>query len=279
MSMAFTDIRDTAAWRASFLQTVPWVLEPAYAGLVGFCLQQIYPDLLHVWNLGISRDLIGCVLKIILTNESVFSGPNIAARLQTATDSLRSFARRNGFHLKMKRLTKKKIMWASKKYPEFRGSGSDSHVVAVWLESVLSAHSDQFPDLCTLLWSGNRMMKVLYNAGRFLDAQERETVRVLGRIFCQLYLNKASEAIQNSVFLWKVRPKMHLLVHICECRSGFLNASFYATWLDEDWLKQISRTMRLTSVKTTQVRVMERWLLSIPYNLKQVRLEHRRAPS
>ena len=151
MSMAFTDIRDTAAWRASFLQTVPWVLEPAYAGLVGFCLQQIYPDLLHVWNLGISRDLIGCVLKIILTNESVFSGPNIAARLQTATDSLRSFARRNGFHLKMKRLTKKKIMWASKKYPEFRGSGSDSHVVAVWLESVLSAHSDQFPDLCTVM--------------------------------------------------------------------------------------------------------------------------------
>ena len=77
----------------------------------------------------ISKDTSsGCILKTILKDESVFSGSNIEARLQTATDSLRSFARRNGYNLKMKRLTKKKSC-GHPKYPEFRGSGSDSHVV------------------------------------------------------------------------------------------------------------------------------------------------------
>ena len=159
-------------------------------------------------------------------------------------------------------------MWASKiPWVPWKWKWQPCCTVAVWLESALNAHSDQYPDLCTLLWSGNRMMKVLYNAGRFLDAQERETVRVLGRLFCQLYLNKASEAIKSHIPMWKVRPKLHLLVHVCKSRSGFLNASCYATWMDEDWLKKVSRTMRLTSVKTAQVRVMERWLLSISWIL------------
>ena len=274
LPLAFTDIRDTAPWRSTYLQSEPWVVKPAYAELVGFCIQQICPDLLHIWNLGVARDLIGTTMKLVLQERVVFTGSNADDRLKEATESLREYARSHGHSLRMKRFTKKKLTWQSKKYPEFRGSGSDAAIVCTWLESVLAPHANLYGDLCTLLWASNRAMRLFYSAGRFLSENERNTVLILGRVFCRVYLNKAVEAVQHHTLLWRVRPKFHMLVHLVEMPNRCLNPSFYSTWMDEDFLKKISRTMRLTSVKTAQVRILERWLLSIPFNLQEVRSQN-----
>lgn len=63
--------------------------------------------------------------------------------------------------------------------------------------------------------------------------------------------------------------KTHMYLHATECK-GYRNVSYYSTWMDEDWLKKISKTMKLTSLKTAQHRVLERWILAIPFNLKKV---------
>ena len=99
----------------------------------------------------------------------------------------------------------------------------------------------------------------------------KNTVSVLGRIFCQVFLNNSAGAIRSHVLDWKVRPKFHMLLHLCESSHGSLNASVYSTWMDEDWLKKVARTMRLTNVRTSQLRTMQRWLLSIPMNLEEAR--------
>jgi hypothetical protein len=274
LPLAFTDIRDTAPWRSTYLQSEPWVVKPAYADLVGFCIQQICPDLLHMWNLGVARDLIGNTMKLVLQERVVFTGSNADDRLKEATESLRQFARSHGHSLRMKRFTKRKLTWQSKKYPEFRGSGSDAAIVCTWLESILSPHANIYGDICTLLWASNRAMRLFYFGPRFLTEQERNTVRTLGQVFCGVYLRKAVESVQQHALLWRVRPKFHMLMHVFEMPYRYLNPSFYSTWLDEDWLKKISRTMRLTSVKTAQIRIMERWLLSIPFNLHQARSQN-----
>ena len=273
ISMAFTDIQDSANWRSTYLQSFPWTTTPAYASLEGFSLKMLFPDMLHVWNLGVARDLIGTAMKTILQDRIIFDGPNIDARLKQATESLRAYARANKYGLKMKRFTKKKLTWQAKKFPEFKGSGSDAHVVGVWLGDLLAPYSDSYRDICSLFWCSNRLVRVLYSADRFLVENERNTVKVLGRMFVQLYLNQAAQAVQNHVFAYRVRPKLHLFLHLSESIHSYLNPRFYATWLDEDWLKKISRTMRLTSTKTSQFRTMERWLMSIPYNLKLAREE------
>ena len=97
----------------------------------------IVPDLLHCFNLGVSRDMLGCILKLALQNQDVFGGGDLATRLKTATDSLRAFARANKHVLKLKKITKNKLTWSGKKYPELKVSGSDAHVLGVWLEQVL----------------------------------------------------------------------------------------------------------------------------------------------
>jgi hypothetical protein len=73
MSLCFTDISQGAAWRSTFLQSNPWVVKPPYADLIGFELAMVMPDLLHVFNLGVCRDVIGCVLKTVIKEQYVFS--------------------------------------------------------------------------------------------------------------------------------------------------------------------------------------------------------------
>ena len=172
MSLCFTDISSSAAWRSTFLQSPPWIVKPNYADLLGFELAMLMPDLLHIFNLGVCRDVIGCALKTIIKEGFVFHGADIAERFCVATSSLRSYARVHGHALRLKKLTKAKIQWASKKYPEFKGSGSDSHITSVWLEEVLQPFAARYGDLCTLLWSANRAMKLLYSAKRFLNQQD-----------------------------------------------------------------------------------------------------------
>ena len=269
LGMVFTDSREDAPWRASFLQSNPWQVTPAYSQLFGFQIRMVRPDLLHIWNLGVSRDVIGCTLKVLLKERRVWQASNLNDRMEAATADLRSFARSNGHVLRLKRLTKKKISWSNKTYPEFRGSGSDAHIVGTWLEHVLGPFGNMYGDLCTLLWTSNRAMRVLYNADRFLSGDEKNTVQVLGQVFSQTYLRLALQAISSNQLMFRVRPKFHILMHVTDCYDC-LNASVYATWMDEDWLKKIARTMQLTSSKTAQFRVMERWLLAVPFNLKKI---------
>lgn len=61
---------------------------------------------------------------------------------------------------------------------------------------------------------------------------------------------------------------MHVLDHLTHSERN-INPVFYSTWMDEDFLKKVSKTIRLTSVKSAQVRVLQRWLLAAPANLSK----------
>lgn len=231
----------------------------------------VYPDLLHVFNLGVGRDVAGSILKKILQAQVVFRANTIDERFQEATASLRNFSRANGYGLKMKKLTRKKIAWGGNKYPELLSSGSDTHVVCVWLESLLLPYSNTSPemaDFCTLLWTCNRCLRVLYAGGWFLDAQEKQTVKICGEIFLQTFVRLAWGAVTTHSLYFRVRPKLHLFMHIVD-HPRSVNASYYATWMDEDYLKKAAKTLGLTNVKTAQVRFLQRWLLTIPENLNR----------
>ena len=57
-TLNFTDLSDEAAWRATvFRCPPPWQVEPEFAKLDFFHLGMLSMDVLHVWHLGIARDL------------------------------------------------------------------------------------------------------------------------------------------------------------------------------------------------------------------------------
>ena len=229
----------------------------------------IMPDLLHVLNLGVGRDLCGAILKTLVKENHVFDGATIDEKLATATVSLRNFARAHALPLRMKKLSKKKLNWGSNRYAELRsGSGYDVSVVARWLQDVLAGHDNIYPEFCTLLWALNSSMEIMYSGSWYLTEQDRSRIRTLGSVLMRVYLRLANDALSQNKFLWKCRPKLHLLHHIFRCHRK-VNPSKYSTWMDEDWLRKISKTLRLVDCTTAPQRVLQRWLLTLPLQLQR----------
>ena len=276
VELAITCIGDNAAWRQTYLQSPPWQVAPHYSRLIGFDLAMIVPDLLHCWNLGVLRDVLGSSLKIILGDRVVFNAPTLPDRLVIASQSLKRFARQHRFPLRMKKMTKGKIGWGSRKYPELASSGYDSFVVSRWLEQILQPY-EQYQEICSLLWAGNQTVSLLQSAKWFLTPGEKNTVEIVGSYFCNLYLRHASAALQENKLLWRIKPKFHLFCHVVKS-PRHVNHAKYATWLDEDFLKKIGKVLGLTSQRTAQKRMLQRWLLSIPQHLNAKRWKKNLVP-
>ena len=102
----------------------------------------VFPDLLHVYHLGVGRDMLGSILRSVLSEPHVIAGPTIDDRFQSATDQLRAFARARKLPLRLHKLSRAK----SRTFPELNSSGYDTCVVGSWLENELLPHADRYPD-------------------------------------------------------------------------------------------------------------------------------------
>ena len=78
---------------------------------------QLHADILHVFQLGIGRDLVGrCIVE--LADAGCFGPGSAPTKLAAATVRLKSFAKEQGHPLKLKRLTRSKLAWKAQKFPE-----------------------------------------------------------------------------------------------------------------------------------------------------------------
>ena len=108
MEDPFTDISPTATWRSNLFQQDPWLAKPALANLCHFSLKRVMPDLLHVWYLGIGRDLIGGVMVHLLASDC-FPGRFQKGRMLAATQALKQWAKQNDKPLPKPSASRKKI--------------------------------------------------------------------------------------------------------------------------------------------------------------------------
>ena len=268
LQMCFVNVSPQALWWGTMLSTDPWETPPEYAALVGYHPLQIVPDLLHVWNLGVAREAIGSTLKIILKTQTIFHGSNLDIRFEEASTSLRNFAKQRKLDLRIRKLTKGKLRWKKDAFPSFAAKGYDAYIAGMWLEELLHPYEEEFGDLYVLFWSSNRALSTMYAADLFLSDGQIQTVKDFGQLFLDTYTRLAREAVERGEFLFKILPKLHLLHHVW-VPSRRVNQSRYSTWMDEDFLRKISKTLSLTSSKTAQRRVLERWLMSLPEHLQK----------
>lgn len=270
--MCYTNISPQAPWWATLYSSDPWETAPSYSALVGFHISMVEPDLLHVWNLGVGQYAAGSALRVILGDRVVFGGSNLDDRLEEATTSLIRYVKAKGKHLRFKKLTKARLCWKSKQYPQLAAHGYDTFLVLDWLEEILADHAGTYSQIYTLLWAGNRSMKLLYDANQFLTIREKESLRQLGQLFLQTYVGLAQDAINNGKLLWRCIPKLHLLSHLYHTPK-LANPAFLATWMDEDFLRKATKTLELTASRTAGLRFLERWLMGLPSRIQTVMAE------
>ena len=271
--MAFCDGANDAAFWGTIYQSLPWQWSPAYSNLVAFHVSMIFPDLLHVWNLGVARDLVGSAVRVFM-DHGVWGPGAEAVMLAAATTSLKTFCRLHQLPLKLQKLTKSKLKMSKSRYPELCSSGYDSYVVLLWLLDEATKCPTLPNVLRTCLWAGNHAVSGMCNAGHFLTSLEQNNVREIGLLFVRCYLRLAREALDDGRKLFRVRPKFHMLHHCF--RSVFsetsrTNHGAYSTWMDEDALKKLMKVMKLTDKRTVDRRLMQRWLMQLPQTWREAR--------
>ena len=142
-----------------------------------------------------------------------------------------------------------------------------------WVLHEISSVADSGLDgnLVLALWASNHCISLWSNNGtRWLSDDEKRNVREAGVLYLRSYISLAEKAIEEQRRLYRIRPKLHLLHHLF-IKDGYANPHCYATWMDEDALKHLMRTLRCTDKRTAEERLLQRWLLALPSSFEAVR--------
>lgn len=272
LDFAYTNT--TCKWKETLFQSLPFDRPPVLTELCGWDLRMLHPDFLHVWHLGVGRDLLASAIVVLVKNH-FFPGRTIDIRLAVASRSLRDYAKANHYNLSRRKLNKQCLNWKSHEYPELKTKGFDTAIIGMWLSDLVEKQNIGNDDLATAIWTSNNVLTVLAKSeGYFLTEEENKQVHVLGDLFCDTYLRLAHGAVQQGQRLYRTRPKLHLLQHMfCLETPGRLNLQRYSTWMDEDANKKFMRINRATHRATAAQRVLQRWLLGIPSTFAKLEKE------
>ena len=275
--MCYTDISEGAEWRGTLYATVPWEDPPPFSLLPGFNLRMIGADILHAWHLGVCRDLIGSVLRVLSKLKVFRRGGNLEDQLSAASSSLRHFAKARKLSLNLRRLSKSNLNWKTDAYPEAHIKGFDSYIMTLRLdwflhEGATQEVQDRVPaQIKTVVWAANSLMSVWMGSPMFMSDEQKLHIHVIGQLFIRVYVELAAQALQDGVRLWRIRPKLHLLHHlILEQRVTQINAHYFSTWMDEDNVKRIMRVKKRTHKLQASDRSIKRWLLGLRPKLDSV---------
>ena len=96
----------------------------------------------------------------------------------------------------------------------------------------------------------------------FLDERAKARLPVLGRKMCGLFAQLSARALADGERKWKMTPKVHLLLHLCEWQAPSVgNPRFYWVYADEDLVGSMIEVAESCHATTMAGTAMVKWLL------------------
>lgn len=168
-----------------------------------------------------------------------------------------------------RRFTRDNLNLKKGKVPELQSKGYDTYVCLKWLKQEFTPTAGLEVEYA-LLWFAEAFLQVLTCGEAFLSNEAAEHMKLCGEMYLKLWLWKVHE--QPAFF--KVRPKLHMVHHIImeACyRPSHRNCNADSTWMDEDWMKKVARTIRRTHKRTTPLTGIQRYLVHFMQKLRERR--------
>jgi hypothetical protein len=155
-------------------------------------------------------------------------------------------------------------------HPELKTKAWNSRLVSGFLaheicvEKNLSANGGRWPTIAALAWALAEFYQVMEAEGRFMSAEGSARFVRAGEAMLQLYHGLAKDASAKGQLMYGLRPKMHLLSHLCiQVAHDKLNPRFFHCFKDED---MIGRTVKVASKchrVTISQRMLQRYMLRL----------------
>ena len=148
-SLVYTDCSRQAGWHQTQDVRLPYTARPPLCDLVGDNLSLVYIDIMHAWNLGVLRDLLGTVLKLLLRKRGFYRGRNLQKRLAVFNKDLRNYVRDNKLELSARKIKKETLNWKSDVCPILFAKAADCATILQYVNYKLQEHFEvsDYPSL------------------------------------------------------------------------------------------------------------------------------------
>ena len=271
-AVPFTDCGLSCLWRQmritcheflAMLRSQGFDLNPLLS-LPGFTTACVVLDWLHIVDLGVGADVLGCFFWELITTPGFLNGATKAARLGDLWQRLKEYYRREKPPCVLDNLTETMIKKdAAGSKPKLRAKGAECryliHFGVVLSQEFAAAneHVRSVAELFSLLYQLQELISVKpYNA---------EFAVELSRKFSILYCALGKEAASNNKpLLWQPKPKLHLFQEMIEFLApDHGSPRHFWCYRDESWCGFWARASRrrggANTVDTTAERFLNRY--------------------
>ena len=116
----------------------------------------------------------------------------------------------------------------------------------------------QILGLCQLLV---QFYDILESESQFMSPENKATLPKLGQRLVGLYTGLATAAKERGEKMWKLQPKLHLFLHLCEWQAiAQGNPRYYWTYPDEDLAGMMAEVASSCHPRTMATSALFKWL-------------------
>lgn len=259
--MAYTNMTVSSGWIATVGQYAK--CDTALKDIVGFHPALAWRDLMHILYVdGCANDLAGAVLLVLAGGVKMVRArleenlQNLFMEFRRWCNSQRLECTHDGFTLATLHFP------TGHSWPWLGGKAADVRLAVAWLADKHRSNAGLVCGSCVLALA--RFTFLVRSSGALLEPGPQQEAAACGFRYLGLYVQLAAQALQERAPLYKIRPKMHFLWHICHrlsrCR---LNPQLFSCWAAEDYVGKIANVAEQTHRRTTPARTLQRYLFML----------------
>ena len=233
------------------------------------------PDVLHIYNLGLSKDFAA---SSVIYMQRLYDGRSVAAKIANLNQDLRKFIQAKKFSLHCGKLTLDLLGYKSSgDFPCGHWSkGSDSVIIVRFIEWLLvkeqfEAEVREDEILQVILATASAMssfMRVLFKSGFFVEGERAQVAVRSGHSALLSYRRLAELTNKESLCLFALKPKLHYFNHLVASMydqylaCGFtVNPISESTYQLEDFVGRTSRLSRRVDPKAISAKTLQRYMV------------------
>ena len=239
----------------------------------GWHLHTIKLDTMHIVNLGLGKHVNGN-LMIEMCSMGMFGPTPLEDQLKRCWLAFREWCAAQGTTGSQKCFKRDHVRKSGNEHPELRTKAWNGRLVSAFLAHELSNEHAGTTDphtamLVSLSWALAEFYLVMELEGRFMSDAGTQGFVLAGETMLQTYYGLACEAAKSKKMMYGLKPKMHLVSHLCEqIQVDRRNPRLFHCFKDEDMIGKTVRVAAKCHRVTITARMMQRYMLRLALRWK-----------
>ena len=220
-------------------------------------------DVLHCVDLGVAAHVIGNILVLCIAKK-VLGGKNIDENTTLLAEDLEAWQKKS---IKKNTRMQGKLTWQRLKtsggFPKLKAKAAATRHLAAYAYDLAKQHLKDDPRIVGVAQTLLEFYSVLETEGLHMRDTAIDKIKEVGFQCCILYAALANESATANKKYWKMSPKWHLFLHLCEWAipDTGLNPRSYWTYADEDIVGNLIEVAEGCHPATMAVVALTKWVL------------------